>query len=63
MTAAATDQTAYQRAYASARQRALARLAQLHRGEYAALLADERAKDLTPCGPATSRSANQNGTQ
>jgi hypothetical protein len=35
---------AYVRAYASARQRALARLAALHRGEYAALLAEERAK-------------------
>ena len=35
----------YQRAYASARRRALARLAQLHRGEYAALLAEERTND------------------
>jgi hypothetical protein len=41
---AATDRTAYQAAYQGARQRALARLARLHRGEYAALLAEERAK-------------------
>jgi hypothetical protein len=39
-----TDRVAYQRAYAGARQRALARLAALHRGEYAELLAEERAK-------------------
>ena len=38
-------QRAYQRAYASAGWRALARLAKRHRGEYAALLAEERAND------------------
>lgn len=42
---ATADRTAYQRAYQSARQRALNRLAQIHRGEYAALLAEERAKE------------------
>lgn len=40
-----TDRVAYQRAYQGARQRALNRLAALHRGEYAALLAAERATD------------------
>jgi hypothetical protein len=35
---------AYMRAYSAARQRALLRLAKRHRGEYAALLAEERAK-------------------
>ncbi|MGH3382667.1 MAG: hypothetical protein ACRDP6_48860 [Actinoallomurus sp.] len=48
---AATQTTAserdYQRAYAAARQRALARLAANHRGEYAALLAEERAKEAS----------------
>lgn len=41
----ATDRVTYVRAYSSARQRALARLAQRHRGEYAALLAEERARE------------------
>jgi hypothetical protein len=39
------DRVSYQRAYQAARQRALNRLAQQHRGEYAALLAEERAKE------------------
>lgn len=43
-----TDRVAYQRAYHGARQRALARLAAAHRGEYAALLAAERAGDEDP---------------
>lgn len=38
-----TDRTEYQRAYQNARQRALNRLAKNHIGEYAALLAEERA--------------------
>lgn len=38
----APDRVTYQRAYQSARQRALNRLAQAHLGEYAALLAEER---------------------
>jgi hypothetical protein len=41
---ATTDRAAYVSAYSSARQRALARLARRHRGEYAVLLAEERAK-------------------
>jgi hypothetical protein len=45
MAAATADRTAFVRAYSGARQRALARLAQQHRGEYAALLAEERAKE------------------
>lgn len=52
-----TDRAAYQSAYQSARQRALSRLAQRHRGEYAALLAEERQR------PATGRPADQNGNQ
>ena len=42
-----TDRAAYQRAYQGARQRAMARLAARHRGEYAALLARERAKAVS----------------
>lgn len=40
----ATRRRDYVRAYGNARQRALHRLAKNHRGEYAALLAEERAK-------------------
>jgi hypothetical protein len=35
----------YVRAYGSARQRALHRLAKKHRGEYSALLAEERTRE------------------
>lgn len=39
------DRATYQRAYQSARQRAMARLVAAHRGEYAALLAQERTEE------------------
>ena len=47
MTATQHDRIAYQRAYQSARQRALNRLAQAHRGEYAALLAAEQVNGMS----------------
>lgn len=52
-----TDRAAYQAAYQGARRRALSRLMKRHRGEYAALLAEERQ------GPATDRPPNQNGNR
>lgn len=45
MTAARAE---YVRDYQAARMRALARLKDRHRGEYAALLTEERAKTDTP---------------
>ena len=42
------ERVEYRRAYSAARQRALARLAREHLGEYAALLAEERRRESAP---------------